>query len=126
MAKRTLERDSSMNEFRHLDTKAPAAMGSVVEAVLRLSTFSERQILDLVSDGKLGELFPYRPKTQELPPDFASDEDLEEASSRPLSRKQRAALIQSSMPSPKTANVELDRLAAALAWQEEALRSSEK
>ena len=54
-----------MSEFRHLDTEAPALMGDVVEAVLRLSTFSERQILDLVSEGQLGERFPFHPKAQE-------------------------------------------------------------
>jgi len=56
--------DDIMSEFRHLDTKEPAQMGAVVEAVLRLSTFSERQILDLVSEGQLGELFPFRSKTR--------------------------------------------------------------
>lgn len=115
-----------MSEFRHLDTEAPALMGDVVEAVLRLSTFSERQILDLVSDGQLGERFPFHPKTQEMPPDFVAEDDLEEASPLPLSRQQRAALIQSSMPPAKKANAERDRLAAALAWQEQAQRLSEE
>jgi hypothetical protein len=115
-----------MSEFRHLDTEAPALMGDVVEAVLRLSTFSERQILDLVSDGQLGERFPFHPKAQEMPPDFVAEDDLEEASPLPLSRQQRAALIQSSMPPAKKANAERDRLAAALAWQEQAQRLSEE
>ena len=70
-------------------------MGDVVEAVLRLSTFSERQILDLFSDGQLGERFPFHPKAQEMPP-------------------------------AKKANTERERLAAALAWQEQAHRDSEE
>jgi hypothetical protein len=115
-----------MSEFRHLDTEAPALMGDVVEAVLRLSTFSERQILDLVSEGQLGERFPYHPKAQEMPPDFVAEEDLQEASPQPLSREQRAALIQSSMPPTKKTNAERDRLAAALAWQEQTHRYSEE
>jgi hypothetical protein len=114
-----------MSEFRHLDTKEPAQMGAVVEAVLRLSTFSERQILDLVSEGQLGELFPFRSKTQELPPDSVAEDDLVEASALPMSRSQKAALIQSSMPS-SGARVGSDRLAAALAWQEEVLRSADE
>jgi hypothetical protein len=117
--------DGIMSEFRHLDTKEPAEMGAVVEAVLRLSTFSERQILDLVSEGQLGELFPFRAKSQELPPDSVAEDDLEEASALPMSRSQKAALIQSSMPS-SGARVASDRLAAALAWQEEVLRSADE
>ena len=115
-----------MNEFRLLDTEAPALMGDVVEAVLRLSTFSERQILDLVSEGQVGERFPFHPELQEMPPDFVAEEDLQEASPQPLSREQRAALIQSRMPPAKKADTEHERLAAVLAWQEQAHRSSEE
>jgi len=114
-----------MSEFRHLDTKGPAQMDAVVEAVLRLSTFSERQILDLVSEGQLGELFPYRSKAQELPPDSVAEDDLIDASAMPMNRTEKAALIQSSMPSSGS-RMGSDRLAAALAWQEEVLRSAEE
>jgi len=100
-------------------------MGTVAEAVVRLSTFSERQILDLVSGGQLGELFPFRPKAQTLPPDSVAEEDLEEASTLPMTRDQKAALIQSSMPS-SSASVRNNRLADALAWQEEVLRSADE
>jgi hypothetical protein len=83
-----------------LDAKTPATMEAVVEAVMRLSTLSEPQILELVSAGKLGEVFPFRPNSggQEIPPDFVSEHDLVEASSLPLNRGQRSSLIQSSMP----------------------------
>jgi hypothetical protein len=101
-------------------------MGDVLEAVLRLSTFSERQMLDLGSEGQLGERFPFHPKAQEMPPDFVAEDDLEEASPLPLSCRQRAALIQSSMPPAKKANTERERLAAALAWQEQTHRYSEE
>jgi hypothetical protein len=88
-----------MSEFMILDSKAPATMEAVVEAVMRLSTLSEPQILELVSAGKLGEVFPFRPNSgQEIPPDFVSEHDLVEASSLPLNRGQRSSLIQSSMP----------------------------
>ena len=59
-----------------------------------------------------------------MPPDFVAEEDLQEASPLPLSRDQRAVLIQSSMPSAQKAIIERERLAAALAWQEQAQRYS--
>jgi hypothetical protein len=94
----TQNRDNLMSEFMQLDTEAPATMKAVVEAVLRLSTYSERQILELVSEGRLGELFPFHPRGQETPPDFVAEDDLQEASALPLSRERKGALIQSSMP----------------------------
>ncbi len=50
-----------MSEFMQLEASSPATLGAVVEAVTRLSTFSEAQILELVSAGKIRELFPFRP-----------------------------------------------------------------
>jgi hypothetical protein len=88
-----------MSEFMLLDAKAPATLGAVVEAVTRLSTLSEAQILELVSAGKVAEWFPFKPpRERALPPDTAGEEDLVEASASPLGRKQRDALIQSSLP----------------------------
>ena len=72
-------------------------MEAVVKAVSRLST-SERQILELVSDGQLGDLFPFHPRQQDVPDDFASEEDLQEASAVPLGRERQGSLIQSGMP----------------------------
>lgn len=88
-----------MSEFIKLDANSPATLSAVVEAVTRLSTYSEAQILELVSEGKLHELFPFRPRAQDLPADTVAEEDLVEASPLPMSRERRAALIQSSMPS---------------------------
>jgi hypothetical protein len=62
-----------MSEFMILDSKAPATMEAVVEAVMRLSTLSEPQILELVSAGKLGEVFPFRPNGgHSMPPNAKS------------------------------------------------------
>jgi hypothetical protein len=89
-----------MSEFMLLDAKAPATMEAVVEAVLRLSALSEEQLLEIVSAGKLSEMFPFRPNSgQQVPPDFVADEDLVEASALPMSWDQQKALIDSSMPS---------------------------
>ena len=88
-----------MSEFRELDAKAPATLGAVVEAITHLSTLGEAEILKLVSEGKIQEVFPFRPNpVSDIGPDFVSEEDLVEASPEPLSREQRAAHIQESMP----------------------------
>jgi hypothetical protein len=87
-----------MSEFIKLEANSPATLGAVVEAVTLLSTFSEAQLLELVSTGKIQELFPFHPRSEELPANTVAEEDLVEASALPLSRERRAALIQSSMP----------------------------
>jgi hypothetical protein len=88
-----------MSEFIELDAKAPATLGAVVEAITRLSTLGEAQIMKLVTAGKIQEIFPFRPNpVTDIGPDFMSDEDLVEASPEPLSRDERAAHIEESMP----------------------------
>jgi hypothetical protein len=88
-----------MSEFSKLEANAPATLGAVVEAVTRLSTFSEAQILQLISAGKIQDLFPFRPnRPDELPADTVDESELKEASAMPLSRERRAALIEASMP----------------------------
>ncbi len=100
-----LDQVNLMSEFMLLDAKAPATMEAVIEAVTRLSTFSEAQILELVSAGKMKDLFPFKPASdQEVPADTAADEELAEASASPLNREQRRALIQSSMPAAATSS----------------------
>jgi hypothetical protein len=88
-----------MSEFIELDAKAPATLGAVVEAITRLSTLGEAKIMELVSAGKIQEVFPFRlnPVT-DIGPDFVAADDLVEASPEPLSRAERAAHIQESMP----------------------------
>jgi FimV-like protein len=98
-----------MSEFMLIDAKAPATMESVVEAITRLSTFGEAEILELVSAGKLKSLFPFRTLgNHPLPADFADEEDLVEASAIPLTSKQRRALIKSSVPAAEVATSELE------------------
>ncbi len=82
-----------------LDAKSPATLGAVVEAVARLSTLGEAKILEIVTAGKLHEIFPYAPPAgRALPADTLAEEELVEASAAPLKRSQREALIQSSLP----------------------------
>jgi hypothetical protein len=55
--------------------------------------------MELVSAGKIQEVFPFRPNpVTAVGPDFMAEEDLVEASPEPLSREERAAHIQESMP----------------------------
>jgi hypothetical protein len=93
-----------MSEFMRLGAKAPATLGAVVEAVTRLSTLGEAKILELVSAGKIADLFPFTAAAdQPIPSDTVAEKDLVQASPSPLNRKEREALIQSSLPasSPK-------------------------
>jgi hypothetical protein len=95
-----------MSEFSKLEANAPATLGAVVEALTRLSTFSEAQILELVSAGKIKDLFPFRPnRPDELPADTVDESELQEASAMPLSDERRAALIQASMPASSRRSV---------------------
>ena len=97
-----------MSEFSKLEANAPATLGAVVEALTRLSTFSEAQILELVSAGKIKDLFPFRPtRSDELPADTVDESELTEASAVPLSHERRAELIQASMPASKSRSVKL-------------------
>lgn len=92
-----------MSKFMELNAKSPATLGAVVEAVARLSTLGEAKILEIVTTGKLHEVFPYAPPTKRaLPADTLAEEELVEASAAPLKRSQREALIQSSLPAAAT------------------------
>ena len=109
-----------MSEFIELNAKAPATLGAVVEALTRLSTLGEAQILELVSTGKIQEMFPFRPnEVTDIGPDSIAEEDLIEASPAPLSREARAVHIQSSMPTPRLAR-------ARAGWGRGAKRSSRR
>jgi len=95
---------SFMSEFMLLDAETPATVEAVVEAVVRLSAFSEEQLLEMVSAGKLHEMFPFRPISgQSVPPDYVSEGELVEASALPLSREQRNALLEASLPAAERA-----------------------
>jgi hypothetical protein len=92
-----------MSKFMLLDAKAPATLGAVVEAVARLSTLSEAKILELVSTGKLKDVFPFQPAADQLlPADSQSEEDLIEASPLPPTAAERAALVSASLPNSGT------------------------
>ncbi len=80
-------------------TAQPATLGAVLEAVAALTARDEAQIQELVSDGRIAELFPFRPAAPKKPvADFVDEEALTEASARPLTARQRARVIQASMP----------------------------
>ena len=96
-----------MSEFLKLEANAPATLGAVVEALTRLSTYPEAELLELVSAGKIREVFPFRPaEPLDLDADSIEEGELIEASAMPLSGEQHAALIQSSLPTTSTATHE--------------------
>jgi len=95
-----------MSEFSKLKANAPATLGAVVEAITRLSTLGEAQILELVSAGKIHDLFPFRPNgPAELPADTVDESQLKEATAMPPSDARRAALIEASMPARSSGSV---------------------
>ncbi len=92
-----------MSEFLKLEADAPATLGAVVEAITRLSTYPEAEFLELVSAGKIRDVFPFRPTVPtDLAPDFVAENELVEASAVPLRPDRHAALIQSSLPRAAT------------------------
>jgi len=91
----------SSQAFIGTDPATPATLESVVAAVMRLSTLDEAELLELVSAGRLDEVFPFRPGgEQRAPADFVAEADLIEASAKPLKRRERHALVQSSIAAP--------------------------
>lgn len=89
-----------------LDASQPATLGAVVEAVTRISTLSEAQILELVSAGETQKIFPFRSsRASKVAPDTVAEDDLEEASPMPLSRERRAAIVDASMPPSRASRV---------------------
>jgi len=88
----------SPQAFIGTNPATPATLESVVAAVMRLSTLDEGELVELVSAGRLHEVFPFRPGgEQRTPADFVAEADLIEASPKPLKRRERHALIQSSI-----------------------------
>jgi hypothetical protein len=47
------------SKFIELDAKAPATLVAVVEAITRLSALGEAEILELVSAGRIQEVFAF-------------------------------------------------------------------
>jgi hypothetical protein len=66
-----------MGKFSQFDAEAQATLGAVVEAVAHLSALNEARILDLVSAGRVADLFALKPVGDEAIP---SDTVAEEAS----------------------------------------------
>ena len=80
-----------------LHPNSPATLGAVLEAVARLSAYDEATIAEMVADGRIAELFPFKlAMAGEMPQDTEAEEDLIEASATPLNPQEREALIRSS------------------------------
>lgn len=91
----------------------PATLEAILQSVVQLSRLDESELQELVSQGRLADVFPFRPRTSEVLPDFVDEGDIVEASPLPLSRQERRKLIQSSMPNPtRASSSEFDDFAA--------------
>ncbi len=93
-----------MSTINDLEPGSPATLEAVLTAVVELSRRDEAELQALVSDGRLSEVFPFRPAAPRAPvADYEDESALVEASAKPLGARARARLIQSSMSRPATA-----------------------
>lgn len=90
--------DKNMNEFMKLDIDAPATIKAVLKAVIMIGERDETEVQQLATEDRLRELFPFRARESQTPPDFEDRQALKRASAMPLSRHERRDLIQASMP----------------------------
>ncbi len=88
----------NMSEFIRLDEDAPATVLNVLQAVVMLSEKDVAEVQHLVSEGRLREMFPFRARVTDIPPDSEPRHMLKRASASPLSRAERRDLIHASMP----------------------------
>ncbi len=82
------------------DSTEPVTLEQVVAAVLALDRFSEEEVLDLISHGKLREVFAFGLRTRQLPPDTVPWDNIREAPARPLTEEEDLASVRGE-PSPK-------------------------
>jgi hypothetical protein len=74
-----------MTRFLKLKADAQVTIDAVVAAIARLSTYSEAEIISIVSAGKIQKLFPFHPALpDEIPADTVDESELVEASAMPL------------------------------------------
>ena len=69
----------------------PVTLEQVVAAVLALDRFSEAEILDLISSGRLRDAFPYELRTGRPAADTMNWDEIPEASPRPLTEEEDLA-----------------------------------
>ena len=105
-----------MPDFEALDPDAPATIEAVATAVMRLRAYDEPQLAELISQGRLRQVFPFRPHHAEARKDLFEESEVPEASPDPLTDQQYAALVQSSMPEKPRVSVDpqVNRLDEAL------------
>lgn len=88
-----------MSQFESIDPDEPATIENVLAAIMRLRAHDEATLAQLVSEGKLQEIFPFRPRAVGLPPNTLDEADVPEASPHPLTDSRYEELVQSSMRS---------------------------
>jgi len=86
-----------MPDFEPLNPAAPATVENVALAVAALARFDEAEISELVTQGRLSEVFPFRLARGAPSEDTRSDADVPQASALPLTDEAFAKLLKSSM-----------------------------
>lgn len=85
-------------DFEADDPKQPATLFNVAAAIANLHAYDETQLAELIAEGRLGEVFPFRVRSAELPPDQVSAEDIVSASVEPMDDIAYGRLLQACMP----------------------------
>jgi len=100
-----------MPDFEPLDPAAPATVENVALAVARLARYDETELAELVSEGRLGEVFPFRLAAGTPPKDSLDEADVPQASALPLSDEVFAQLLRSSMREAAAGGAPMPQLA---------------
>lgn len=70
--------------YEQLDLAGPAVLEDVVSAILVLARHDEAELAEIVSAGKLREVFPYKARERAAPASLGRFDDIEEAPAREL------------------------------------------
>lgn len=85
-----------MSDFEAIDPNEPATVENVLMAVMRLRDYDEAMLAEVISQGRLHELFPFRPRSATLPPDTLDEAHVVEASPQSLTDSAYAELVKAS------------------------------
>jgi hypothetical protein len=70
--------------YEQIDLAGPAKLEDVVRAILVLARRDEAELADIVSEGKLHEVFPFKPRTYAAPASLGRFDDIKQAPARAL------------------------------------------
>ena len=108
-----------MSDFEPLNPNEPATIENVLMAVMRLRAYDEATLAKLISQAGLTDIFPFRPRPVELPPDKLDETDVQEASPHPMTESRYLELVKASIHSDGLSPAAVSAtLAKGVAWVE--------